>query len=133
VAFFLDEVVQLFLELEELDLLRVLRRGELGLFHRTAEFRVLHAAGEGAVLWLAHVDLEQFQAGLLVLACGGGFLGFGDQTIAQRVLAAHELLHERLVALVLMIALGGHDGTADDQGVRASSMSTESTSSTMAK
>ena len=112
---FLDEVVQLFLQLEEIGFLRVLIEGQLRLFHRLAEIGVLHAAEEGAVLRLPEADLKKLAAREFHLAFLGVLLGLRDEAVAQHVLAADQLLDEGLVALVLVIALRSGDGATDDQ------------------
>jgi hypothetical protein len=98
VRLFIDDEIELLLELEDILLEGTLLEGKLGFFQQAAHLGILHEAHELAVARLAELQFEKRQAGSLGVACFQHALRLGGEGIAEFRLALHELPDERLVA-----------------------------------
>ena len=113
VALFVYAVIQLLLEREERLLLRIVIITEFRLLHGAAVFRLLHHPHQRAVPRLTDLDLKEHMARLVMLALLSEFLRLLRHLIEQRRLLLHQLLHHRLVLVVLVRIL--RHRAADDE------------------
>jgi hypothetical protein len=135
VALLVEHEEQVFLDVAELLLgRRLLAVGdvrELLLQDQLLDAGLLHHLQQALVLGAAHPRLVEAERGRVLVAGGEGLLALGDEIVRELRLAAHQ---PRDGAVVLAYCLSPSLPTGPEMisGVRASSMSTESTSSTMA-